>query len=164
MAVDVEYDEFSGDWWLAQTDEFNRAQSLLKPHETELESTRGTADVIRRLMAGKGGRSVLIGDGTSDLAASETVDLFVGYTGVVARDRILENAPLVLTSRSLAPLIVVAGGVEVDHRLDQSGYATLCRKAYDLIDEHALSFNDTAVQSSFVDAYDAARRDADTIF
>lgn len=163
-AVDVEYDEFSGDWWLAQTDEFNRAQSFLKPYETELEKSHGKVGVIGSLLADKVGRSVLIGDGSSDLAASATVDLFVGFTGIVARDRVVNNAPLVLSSRSLAPVIVLAGGLAVDKKLNQSRYQSLSRKAYDLIEDRALSFNDRDLKDRFFSAYRHARKGAGAIF
>ena len=106
-AVGVEYDELSGEWWLAQADEHKkREQRFLQHSETALEKTRGKAGVITELLANKPGRSLLIGDGTSDLAASDAVDLFLGYTGIVARDRVLRTAPIVLKCRSLAPILV----------------------------------------------------------
>lgn len=163
-AVDIEYDEFSGEWWLAQTDEFNRSQFFLKSYETELEKTHGKADVIRSLLADKVGRSVLIGDGNSDLAASDTVDLFIGYTGIVARDRIVNRAPVVLSCRSLAPVIVVAAGLTVEKKLNQTSYQSLSRKAYDLIDARALRFNDLNLKDCFLAAYRQARGDTGTIF
>lgn len=163
-AVDVEYDEFSGEWWLAQTEEFNRSQAMLKPYDTELEKTHGKAQVVQELLTGKPGNSVLIGDGTSDLAARSIVDLFVGFTGVIARESILRNAPLVLNSRSLAPLIVLAGGLSVDKKLNATGYEVLSRRAYDLIDAHALTFNDPDLRENFFRAYHRARGEPRTIF
>lgn len=163
-AVDLEYDEFSGEWWLAQTGEFNRAQAVLKPHETELEKTHGKASVIRNLLADRAGRSVLIGDGTSDLAASSMVDLFVGYTGVKARHRIVQHAQLVLSSKSLAPIIVLASGPTVDKKLAQTSHQALSRKAYNLIDAQALRFNDRALKDSFVSDYRRAREEINKIF
>ena len=163
-AVDLEYNEFSGDWWLAQTDEFNRNQAVLKTHETELEKTHGKASVIRSLLANRVGRSILIGDGTSDLAACRTVDLFVGFTGVVARERVVQDAPLVLSSESLAPVLVVAGGVDVNQKLKYSGYQNLCRKAYDLIDAEVLRFNDNNLKEDFLSVYRRERGDTGPIF
>ncbi|MDJ0957771.1 MAG: HAD-IB family phosphatase [Arenicellales bacterium] len=163
-AVDVEYDEFSGEWWLAQTDEYNRHQRFLKSNDTELEKTHGKAAVIRALLAGKRGRSLLIGDGTSDLAASVTVDLFVGFTGVVERALVLDKAPVIVRSKSLAPVIVIAAGPRIEEKLHNTRYQALCEKAFELVDEHMLHFNDTDLESLFQAAYRQTRGDTKTIF
>ena len=163
-AVDVEYDEFSGEWWLAQTDEYNRYQRFLKPHETELEKTHGKAAVIRTLLAGKRGRSLLIGDGTSDLAASVTVDLFVGFTGVVERAVIVDKAPVIIRSKSLAPVVVIAAGPCIKEKLHKTRYQALCEKAFKLVDEHMLQFNDSDLKSLFHAAYHQTRGESKTIF
>lgn len=149
-AVDVEYDEFSGDWWLAQTDEFSqRHKPFLKSRETELEKTHGKAQVIRDMLTGSGGRSVLIGDGASDLAASHTVDLFVGFTGVVEREPVKSGAPMRVTSRSLAPVLAIAAGFDLERRLDSGPFRELAERCYGLIEEGALVFNDPDLEQVF---------------
>lgn len=164
-AVGVEYDEFSGEWWLAQTDEYKkRDQPFLQPGDTELDKTRGKAGVISELLANKLGRSLLVGDGTSDLNASDAVDLFVGYTGVIARDRVVRTAPMVLKCRSLAPIIVIAAGHDVGDRLDQTGHRNLARKAFDLIAAHELYFNDPDLQRAFEQSALFHREQEDRIF
>ena len=163
-AVDVEYDEFSGEWWLAQTDEHNRDQRFLKSNETDLEKTHGKAKVISALLTGKRGRSLLVGDGTSDLAASAAVDLFVGFTGVVERAPIVDRAPLVVKSKSLAPVVVLAAGLGVEKVLSQTDFKALSRKAFELIDGYMLQFNDSDLERSFNMTYVQQRGDSDAIF
>ena len=163
-AVDVEYDEFSGEWWLAQTDEHNRHQRFLKSNETGLEKTHGKAAVIRTLLADKKGRSLLIGDGTSDLAASTTVDLFVGFTGVVERALIVNKAPVIVKSKSLAPIVIIAAGPQIEEKLRKTRYQALSKKAFELVDNHMVQFNDGDLESHFHEAYQQARGDSKPIF
>ena len=40
--------------------------------------------------------TIMIGDGVSDLETSTVVDLFIGYGGVVSRDKVKNNAPVYL--------------------------------------------------------------------
>lgn len=56
------------------------------------------------------GPVMLVGDGATDLEAREDVDLFVGYAGVVARPEVLSEAPVVVRSASLAPILPLALG------------------------------------------------------
>ena len=71
----------------------------------------GKAEVIRRWRdEGLEGPIMFVGDGATDLEARGEVDLFVGYSGVIERPEVLAAAPLVLRSRSLAPVLTVALG------------------------------------------------------
>lgn len=155
-AVEVEYDEFSGEWWRSQTDFYDRNQPFLRSGETELEKTHGKADVIRDMLAGKVGKSLLIGDGISDLAASEMVDLFMGFAGIVARDLVVATAPVVLRSKSLAPVVMVAAGIDLADRLGDTEYQHLTAKARQLVEEGALHFNDQALKEIFYTNYSKA--------
>ena len=53
---------------------------------------------------------MFVGDGATDLEARDDVDLFVGYGGVLARAEVLAEAPVVLRSPSLAPVLPLALG------------------------------------------------------
>jgi len=163
-AVDIQYNELSGDWWLAQTDQFDSKQPYLKSDETGLKKTHGKAGVIRKLLAGKRGRRVLIGDGTSDLAASSAVDLFVGYTGTVRRERVAAFAPAILQCRSLAPIVVLSAGFGVRNSLACEKYQALMEKAFYLIDQGMLRFNDAELGHRFNQAYRKILEEEGTIF
>ena len=58
------------------------------------------------------GATLLMGDGASDAEARDHVELFVGYGGVEKRGGVHEVAPVYLHGESLAPLVVMAAGME----------------------------------------------------
>ncbi len=73
----------------------------------------GKAEVIRRWKqspAGLGEPVMFVGDGATDLEARPAVDLFVAYAGVIARPQVVEAAPVVIRSPSLAPVLTLALG------------------------------------------------------
>ena len=109
--------------------------------------------IIRKeLLNGKNGRSLLIGDGNSDLLASHAVDLFVGYGGVIKRQNVFENAPAYLHSLSLAPLLALAAGPAALRLLQGTTYQALSKKAFHLINNHAITFTDPHLENKFVRA------------
>jgi len=63
----------------------------------------GKAEIVRKV--GKGKRTVFIGDSVTDLATKPYVDLFIGYGGVIKREKILKEASVIITSQSLSPLL-----------------------------------------------------------
>lgn len=74
----------------------------------------GKAEVVRRWREDEGspapGPVMFVGDGATDLEARGAVDLFVAYAGVVARPAVVAAAPVVIRSRSLAPVLPLALG------------------------------------------------------
>lgn len=73
--------------------------------DSPLTRSDGKPRVVGDLLRDRPGRSVFIGDGASDLAARVAVDLFIGFTGVVERPRIVAEAEMLITGDSLAPLL-----------------------------------------------------------
>ena len=55
-------------------------------------------------------RTLLMGDGASDLQARDAVGLFVGHGGVVLHERVRRAAGIYAHCASLAPLLVLAAG------------------------------------------------------
>ncbi|HEX9988823.1 MAG TPA: HAD-IB family phosphatase [Chloroflexia bacterium] len=70
----------------------------------------GKSEVLRQLNGE--GATLFIGDGASDAEVSPHVELFVGYGGVEKRGQVHEVAPVYLHGESLAPLLVMAAGME----------------------------------------------------
>ena len=100
----------------------------------------GKAEIVRAWRSAPApipGPVLLVGDGATDLEARNEVDLFVGYAGVVARPAILSAAPVVLRSRSLAPLLPLALG---DEGPDHEAVRDVFRKGIDLIADGALEW------------------------
>lgn len=142
-AVDTHFDPFDGDWWTGST------QPRYADHDrSELTTTDGKADVIRRSVT-RGGRRLLVGDGVSDLAAASEVDLFVGYAGVVSRPPVVEAAPVVVTSPSIAPVLALAIGPSRVRELVGGPHDGVARACLDGIEAGALRFNDRELGERF---------------
>ncbi len=78
------------------------------PEPAQLTTSDGKRVVVKEMLADRRGRSMLVGDGASDLAARQVVDLFVGYTGVVEHPRVVAAADALITGDSLAPVLGLA--------------------------------------------------------
>ena len=148
-AVDVNYNQLSGTWWKPDNDE-----RYLMYDEGALTISDGKAQIVRELLGDQRGRSLLIGDGSSDLMASKAVDLFVGFGGVVKRSRVLKEAPVYLHSSSLAPLLMLAAGPLI-YKNPQPHHQPLLAKAHQLITTGALTFQDEQLKTKFNKAFNA---------
>lgn len=109
-AVELEYNELSGEWWQYHEPQSQHQQTYLEYVEGPLTESSGKPDIITELSRGKYGRKLMIGDGTSDLATRDMVDLFIGYGGVVARDKVKNGSDVFIQCASLAPILPLAGG------------------------------------------------------
>lgn len=150
-AVGVTYNELSGKWWVGGD------QQYMTFEEGALTVSDGKAEIVRELLAGKGGRSLLVGDGSSDLLAGHAVKLFVGFGGVVKRQRVLREAPVYIHSASLAPLLALAAGPAAIQQLQGTDQEPLAAKAMQLIDTGAITFNDARLRSKFEAAVSVTR-------
>ena len=153
-AVDVRYNELSGKWWQRQAQYEAGDEHYLTFDEGALTVSDGKAEIVQQLVCGKNGRSLLIGDGNSDLLAGRAVDLFVGYGGVEKRERVLAEAPAFIHSPSLAPLLALASGPATLARLSQSGqHRPLALKSIQLIKTGAITFTDEPLKQKFQQAF-----------
>ena len=153
-AVDVVYDQLSGEWWQTGALPNARYKDYL---EGDLTVTDGKAQVVDELLQGKVGRSLLIGDGSSDLLAGRRVDLFVGFGGVVKRENVYEQAPAYLHSKSLAPLLPLASSPAGLARLrsEKTPYTNLVETTLKSIQHGELTFQDEQLKRKFQDAFKA---------
>lgn len=151
-AVGITYNELSGQWWERSTGDDKRYMAYT---EGALTISDGKAQIVRELLGEQRGRSLLIGDGNSDLKAGRAVDLFVGYGGVATRPVVQANAPVFIQSASLAPLLAIAGGL-AGLRILSTGamhYQTLSLKAQYLIHKGVVTFNNEHLESKFRAAF-----------
>jgi phosphoserine phosphatase len=109
-AVELEYNELSGEWWRYYQPDTRARQTYLDYNEGPLTVSSGKPEIIRALAGDKPGRRLMVGDGVSDLATRDNVDLFVGFGGVVAREKVQAGADVFVRVNSLAPILPLAAG------------------------------------------------------
>ena len=147
FAVNMEYDQLSGKWWRywEQPGGQNPRANYLAFEQTPLAGTKGKNRVIARLREQYPGRAMLIGDGGSDLEAGGEVDLFVGFGGVEYRERVAQQAPVYIRTRTLTPILPLA--------LGQAGntprFARLWAEGLSWIYRGEVMFQDAALQEAF---------------
>lgn len=110
-AVGTDYDELSGRWWETWSYQHRRGnpEARYAGHDGgPLTIGSGKLEIVKRLRAQHRGRAMLIGDGTSDLEARAGVELFVGFGGVVSREKVMAGAEVFIRSASLAPILPLA--------------------------------------------------------
>jgi phosphoserine phosphatase len=142
----------SGHWWQPET---TWEEQYLNFEQGSLTISDGKAEIVRELLGEQDGRSLLIGDGSSDLLARRAVDLFVGYGGDIQRQKVLAGAPVYLHSPSLAPLLTLAAGPFVLKQLAKTPYKHFISKIQQLIEKGAIIFNDERIHTKFDQAYQA---------
>ena len=151
-AVGLNYDALSGPWWQAGS---SGEEAYLNFEEGSLTVSDGKADIVRELLGEQDGRSLLIGDGSSDLLACPAVNLFVGFGGVIRRENVSRAAPIYLSSASLAPLLTLAAGPYMLRQLTNTSHKHLTIKIQQLIEQGALTFNDEQISTKFDKAHQA---------
>ena len=81
--------------------DFDRRSFLARPGGKEL--------VVRAILTRSKGKAAFVGDGVSDLETRPAVDLFIGFGGVAARDRVRAEADVFVeepTLRAVLPYLV----------------------------------------------------------
>jgi len=112
-AVGMAYDQLAGKWWRywEHPGGNNPGAKYLAHEANPLTGTGGKNRVITaRIRASFPGRTMLVGDGGSDLEASSEVDLFVGFGGVIHRSRVAEASNVYIKTPSLSPIFTLALG------------------------------------------------------
>jgi len=156
-AVPIEYDQLSGDWWLANEHGLNPSAKILDYEQSPLTVSDGKAKIIAQALVNSRGRSLLIGDGVSDLLAATAVDLFAGFGGVEARLRVELEAPLFTRSSSLAPLLLVAAGPHFVASLQGTEFESTAARAFASMSATPIRFNDERRRKRFEASVERAR-------
>ncbi|MBZ0291744.1 MAG: HAD-IB family phosphatase [Anaerolineae bacterium] len=152
-AVELEYDELSGDWWRYYEPQTRYRQQYLDYEEGPLTVSSGKPFMINELAQGKHGRRLMIGDGASDLATRNVVDLFVGFGGVVARDKVRDEAEAFISSPSLAPILPLATGPAGYAKVKGTPYQEVFERGVTLAQHEALSLKNSDLRNMFEKAF-----------
>jgi len=149
--VQTHYDELSGDWWRADSDE----KSFAGFEQGALTRTDGKPEVIRDLLAGTSGLTMLVGDGASDAQAAGAVDMFVGFGGVTCRQRVAERALVYISASSLAPVLPIAAGPGGRERLSSSNARETFDRGLEIIEKDVLdvTFQDDRKRTQLLAAF-----------
>ncbi|MCA9895178.1 MAG: HAD-IB family phosphatase [Anaerolineae bacterium] len=153
-AVELEYNQLSGEWWRYHEPSTQHKQTYMEYKEGPLTISSGKPEIIAELAGTDAGRRFMIGDGSSDLATRAVVDLFVGYGGVVARDKVKSGSEVFIESLSLAPVLPLATGPTGYERVKGTQYQPLFEKGIQLALSSDVLFNDAQKRSIFINAFE----------
>lgn len=152
-AVELEYNELSGEWWRYNEPQAQHKQTYLEYVEGPLTISSGKPAIINELTGEQHGRRFMIGDGSSDLATRAMVDLFVGYGGVVSRDKVKDESDVFIQSLSLAPVLPIATGSTGYTKVRGTAYETLFEKGIQMALDNEVLFQDDEQRDIFKNAF-----------
>jgi phosphoserine phosphatase len=145
-AVPIEFDQLSGQWWRYELDRYggNPDERYLSLPPTPLIETQGKRQIIAEL-SGSEKRTMLVGDGVTDLEARDAVKLFVGFGGAVKRDRVAAEAAVYISANSLAPIVPLALSAEDAAQLRHSEHAPVLERGLELIEQQQVDFHNKPI-------------------
>jgi phosphoserine phosphatase len=109
-AVELEFNELSGQWWKYNEPATQTGESYLDYQESPLTISAGKPQIVNELAGSQWGRRLFIGDGMSDLHTQKVVDLFVGFGGIVKREKVEKGSEVYIYENSLAAILPLAAG------------------------------------------------------
>ncbi|MCB9437029.1 MAG: HAD-IB family phosphatase [Anaerolineales bacterium] len=153
-AVTLEYNELSGPWWRYYDQSAQRGQSYLDYDEGPLTVSAGKAQVVRELAGDLFGKRLLIGDGSSDLATrGNGIDLFVGFGGVVVREKVEQEADVFIYPTTLAPVLPLAAGVVGLAAVEGTPHEAVFRKGLEICQSSGVKFREAEQREVFLQAF-----------
>ncbi len=154
-AVELEYNELSGEWWRYNEPNAQHQKTYLEYVEGPLTISSGKPQIINELSKGMFGRRFMIGDGSSDLATRDVVDLFVGYGGVVARDKVRNESDVFIECASLAPVLPLVAGISGYDRIKNTpAYKAVYEKGIELVRGGQVLFKHAEQKDLFLRMFD----------
>lgn len=153
-AVELEYNELSGEWWRYHEPEAQQKKTYLDYNEGPLTVSSGKPKIINELAGDLPGRRMMVGDGSSDLATQAVVDLFVGYGGVVARDKVKTESEVFVQNLSLAVMLPIATGRVGWEKVRNTKHEAIFQKGIDLaLNTQNVLFKDDEQRITFVQEF-----------
>jgi phosphoserine phosphatase len=148
-AVELEYNELSGDWWRYYEPQSRSGQTYLDYNEGPLTVSSGKPQIVQELAGDRHGRRLMVGDGVSDLATRSVVDLFVGFGGVVPRQKVRDAADAFVDSASLAPILPIAAGPAGYARVIGTPHQAVFERGLELARQGSLNLRGEDLRSAF---------------
>lgn len=162
-AVELEYNELSGEWWRYDQPAARHGQVFLDFEQTSpLTISSGKPQIIEELANGKHGRRMMVGDGSSDLATRNVVDLFVGFGGVVAREKVLRDSEAFIHTPSIAPILPLAAGPAGYARVVGTPHQAIFDKGLEMAFAGGLTLRRDDLKAAFAHAFPTPTKDIPT--
>jgi phosphoserine phosphatase len=158
-AVELEYNELSGEWWRYHEPQAQHSRTYLEYVAGPLTISSGKPDIIQQLAGNHPGRRFMIGDGSSDLATRSVVDLFVGYGGVVSREKVKNGSDVFIESVSLAPVLPLVGGSSGYARVKNTEHQAIFEKGIRLTLANGVLFQNEEQRDLFAAAFTLKEQD-----
>lgn len=153
-AVELEYNELSGEWWKYHEPQTQHRQTYLDYNDGPLTVSSGKPYIIQDLAHNIMGRRLMVGDGSSDLATRDVVDLFVGFGGVVARQKVMAESEAFVHTPSIAPILPMAGGYGGYMKVRGTVHQAVYERGIQLALAQGLTFTNLELQSAFIHEFD----------
>jgi phosphoserine phosphatase len=146
-AVPIEFDQLSGEWWRFDQTKYgdNPQEHFLDIAPTPLIETQGKRAVIEEL-AGDATRTMLVGDGITDLEARQMVKLFVGFGGVVRRERVAEEADVFIETPGLEAVVPLALSEGKARSLKGTEHEKVFLKGIDVLKQGLVQFRNQTLK------------------
>ena len=141
-AVPIKFDQLSGEWWRFDQNQYdnNPEEHFLDIAPTPLIETEGKRAVIKELV-GDETRTMLIGDGITDLEARQIVKLFVGFGGVVRRERVAAEADVYIESPGLEVVVPLALSEGRAKQLQGTKHEKVLQEGIEILKQGLVQFN-----------------------
>ena len=152
-AVELEYNELSGEWWRYDQPQTQNAHLFMDYEDSPLTISSGKPNIIRELAGTKPGRRLMVGDGSSDLATRPVVDLFVGFGGVIKRDKVVNESDAFVHNLSLAPILPLAAGPGGYAKTRGTVHQTVFDKGITLALDGGITFTREELRTAFAEAF-----------
>ena len=153
-AVAVRLDELSGTWW-----DYARHQYAGNPNEiyfafapTPLAESNGKLAVVRNL-ASDGKRTMMVGDGSTDLVTKDVVRLFVGFGGVEHRATVAEESAVFINGPGMAGLLPLALSPYASGKLTDTTLSGVFHEGLQAIKNEQVLFKDQAHRQRILEAH-----------
>lgn len=155
-AVVVEMDVLRGEWWdyLRHRYAGNPNEAYLDFAPTPLAESTGKAAVVAAIAEGK--RTMMVGDGMTDLVTKDVVRLFVGYGGVENRPAVKDGADVFIESAGLAGLLPLALSPHGAGRLAGSPLEGTFRAGLEEIRQGRVLFKDASYRERILQTHSGA--------
>lgn len=167
FAVEVELDPFQGQWW-----DYPRYRYAGNPEErylafapSPLAESSGKIMVVEALRQGMQKdspemRTMMVGDGSTDLATRQVVDLFVGFGGIARRQAVVDGADVFIEGPGLAAVLPLALSRSAGQKLKGTSFERTLKAGCQEIEQERVLFKDKAYRRWVLQAHTEAEHEA----